>query len=135
MDQSIIGTIIFAIGAIVGGIISNKAFEKPKSLPFEILEIIVFYLVIFILESRIKYFSNVLILAIIGFLSSIVARASSSKLIFLNEKVEMKRKRSKYGLLIGLENSLRRRGYNIEEMKKIAKEVGFNDSEIKKVIK
>ena len=135
MDQNIIGTIVFAIGAIVGGLISNKAFKRPKNLPFEILEVITFYLVIFILETRIRSFSNFLILGIIGFLSSIVARASSSKLMFLNEKINMKRKRSKYGLLLGLENSLRRRGYNIEEIKRIAKEVGFNDSEIKKVMK
>ena len=135
MDQNIIGTIIFALGVIIGGIVSNKAFKRPKNLSFEILEIIIFYLVIFILETRIEYLSNYFIFGIIGFLSSIVARASSSKLIFIKEKVDMKRKTSKYGLLIGLKNSLRRRGFDAEEIKKLAKELGFDDSEIKKVIK
>ena len=135
MDQNIIGTIIFAIGVILGGILSERAFKRPKNLPFEILEVIIFYLIIFILESRIEYLSNYFVFGVIGFISSIVARASSSKLVFVNEEINMKRKRSKYGLLIGLENSLRRRGYNAEEIKRIAKEVGFKDSEIKKVIK
>ncbi len=126
-----IETIAFILGAVVGGIISNYAFEKPKNLYNEFLEIVIFYLIAFILSERVSV--GWISFIVIGFFSAIIARAVSSKMT--PTKIQKKIKVGKIGILIGLLNALRRRGFKEDEIKKIAIEAGFTKEEIREVIK
>ncbi len=129
-----IETIAFIFGAIVGGIISNYSFGKPKNLVNEVLEIIIFYLIAIILSNRFRTL-NLLVFTIIGLISSIAARGISTKFNYVSAELKKKTKVSRYGLLVGLFNALKRRGFEKDEIANIAKEVGFKETEIKEVIK
>ncbi len=122
-----IETIAFIIGAFLGGLIARFSFKKQSNIKFEILEVVIFYLLLFIFESRIRSY-NLIVFGVIGFLSSIIAKGVSMRFSYL-ENIEIKRKKGH--LIIGLENALRRRGFNSEEIKSIAKEIGFKDKEIR----
>ncbi len=129
-----ISTIAFVIGAIVGGLISNYAFQRPKKIINEIIEIAIFYLIAIILSTMI-FALNWIAFLVIGFISAITARGISSNFQKTKLKFEKKVKVSRVGLLIGLNNALRRRGFEPNEIKSIAKEAGFREEEIKEVIK
>ena len=129
-----IETIAFVIGAVVGGFISNYAFKKNRNLINEVLEIVIFYLIAFILSEHVYNFSP-FIFGTIGFFSAIAARGISSNFNQAAFEIKKKAKVGRIGLLIGLENALRRRGFEKEEIIKIAKEVGFSKKEVDEVIK
>ena len=126
-----IETVVFIIGAFLGGLIARYSFKSQSSIKFEILEIIIFYLILFLFESRIQFSNSIFLFGIVGFLSSIAARGISSKFVYADIKI--KRKTGRYGLLFGLENALRRRGFEKDEIKKIAEEVGFKREEIRMI--
>ncbi len=129
-----INTIAFVAGAIVGGFISNYAFQRPKKIINEVIEIAIFYIIAIVLSMRILTLNWIAFL-IIGFASAITARGISSNFQKAKLKFEKKAKVSRVGLLIGLNNALRRRGFEPNEIKSIAKEAGFKEEEIKEVIK
>ena len=137
----ILTTLVLVIGIILGESISTKAFGMFKKTWFYLIEITFFVLILVLIFNSVSLteyseIATLLIYGISGFLTIIFVRGVMSGLGIFSKHVEKKvlRKKDEKDYIIGLKKSLERRGFEIEEIIKIAKETGFRKDIIDKVL-
>ncbi|MCD6547725.1 MAG: hypothetical protein J7K22_04205 [Nanoarchaeota archaeon] len=138
MILQMLATLSLVIGITIGEFLASKVFGVFKKMYMQILEVVLFVvLLVFILNSFVPYNSwfSLLIYFVIGFITVVFVKGvlSGAGILSYHLSKKMIKKRDSTDLLIGLKKALERRGFKQEDIKRIAKECGFKDVEIKKV--
>ena len=133
-------TLMLVLGIAAGEFIATKTFGVLKKKIFYIVEIGIFVLIIVFIFNTIllEQFNAIAIIAIYfasGFLTILFVRGLISGLGFfavqIKEKVLKIYKQEDY--VAGLKKALERRGFEEDEIKRVAKEVGFKQNAIREV--
>jgi hypothetical protein len=140
MLVQMVSTLMLVLGIAAGELIATKTFGVLKKKILYIVEIGIFVLIIvFIFNSiMLEQYNTIAVAAIYfasGFLTILFVRGMISGLGFfavqIKEKVLKIYKQEDY--VAGLKKSLERRGFEEDEIKRIAKEVGFKQNAIREV--
>lgn len=141
LTVQIISTLMLVLGIAAGEATATKAFGALKKRWLYVVEIAIFVLIIVYLFNTIQLteFSELIVAAIYffsGFLTILFVRSLISGFGFLavqiKENVLKEYKQEDY--VAGLKKALERRGFSEDEIRRIAKEVGFKDSAIREVL-
>lgn len=143
MDQLLlqtISTLMLVLGIATGEMTATKAFGVLKKRWLYLVEIVIFVLTIVyifntIMLTQLNEFLLIAIYFSCGFLTILFARGLISGLGFLAIQVKEKvlKEYKQEDLCIGLKKALERRGFEEDEIKRIAKEVGFKQNVIRDV--
>lgn len=137
----ILATIFLVLGISLGEILSARAFGLFKKNWMYLVEILLFIPLLIAILNYIKFeeislTKIVFINFIIGFSLIIFIRGLLSGAGIFAERVKevILKIRKEEDYLLGLKKALERRGFKLTEIKRIAKEIGFDEKKISEVI-
>lgn len=135
----IVSTLFLVLGIATGEAAATKAFGALKHAWMYLVEISLFVLIIVAIFNTfgLSQFSIYYVLAIYflsGMLTIIFVRGILSGAGILATRVNetVLKEKSQLDYVLGLKKALERRGFKENEIKRIAKEVGFSEKNIKK---
>jgi len=134
-------TLALILGIILGEVLAIKSFGIIKNKIYYLLDILLFVCILVIALNKFIVPSFDLLRLIfvnfsIGFITIIFARGVVSLAGFLSKRTYEKiaRPLDQEDFIIGLKTALKRRGFDENEIYRIAKEVGFNNKKIREII-
>lgn len=137
----ILSTFALVLGVAGGEALASRAFgmfKKPWMYLFEIVAFVVGIVIIFNVFSFTEFDAVLFILTYfaIGFLMLLVVRGTMTGAGIIAEHVKEKvlKVRDEKDYILGLNKALERRGFEKEEIVRIAKEIGYNPNLVDDVL-
>lgn len=137
--QQIVTTLSFVFGIFTGEILASKIFGVPKRMLIQLLEIILFIVIVmvifnFLLISGYAFYLTLAIYFVIAFLVIFFLRGTTTLLGRASLRLQKTKEKEREDNVVDLTRSLARRGYNESEIRRMLIESGFDKKKIDNIL-